>query len=106
MSWQNEVDELRRRQSMAEAMGGAEGIARQRRQGKLTVRERISALADPGSFREFSALTGTGSYENGDLTGFIPKPSVDGTITLDGRKVIVSAGDFTVRGGSGGRRGG
>lgn len=38
MSWENEVDELRRRQAMAEAMGGAEGVARQRRQGKLTVR--------------------------------------------------------------------
>ena len=106
MSWQNEVDELRRRQSMAEGMGGPEGIARQRRQGKLTVRERIATLADPGSFREFMGLSGTGTYEDGALAGFIPKPSVEGTLALDGRKVVVNAGDFTVRGGSGGRRGG
>src|SRR5580658_7811303 len=35
MSWQEEVDELRRREAMARAMGGEEGIARQKRQGKL-----------------------------------------------------------------------
>ena len=38
MSWQEEVDELRRREALALAMGGEEGVARQRRQGKLTVR--------------------------------------------------------------------
>jgi acetyl-CoA carboxylase carboxyltransferase component len=105
MSWQPEIDELHRRKEMAKAMGGAEGIARQRRQGKLTVRERIAALADPGSFDEFMGFSGTGSYEGGKLTHFTPKPSVDGTMRLDGRKVVVSAGDFTVRGGSAGRRG-
>jgi acetyl-CoA carboxylase carboxyltransferase component len=106
MSWQDEVDELRRREAMAEAMGGAEGIARQRRQGKLTARERIAALADPGSFREFGALSGAGTYEHGELIGFTPKPAVNGMVTLDGRKAFVTAGDFTVRGGSGGARGG
>ena len=106
MSWQDEVDELRRREAMAEAMGGPEVIARQRRQGKLTVRERIAALADPGSFREFGALAGSATYEDGELTAFTPKPAVNGMLTLDGRRAFVTAGDFTVRGGSGGARGG
>jgi acetyl-CoA carboxylase carboxyltransferase component len=106
MSWQEEVDELRRREALALAMGGEEGVARQRRQGKLTVRERIDALADPGSFQEFMALTGTAAYEDGELKGFIPKAFVNGELTLDGRKVLVSANDFTVRGGSGGTHGG
>src|SRR5580704_1398119 len=106
MSWKTEVDELQRRQGMAEAMGGPEGVARQRRTGKLTARERIAALADPDSFREFMALSGAGTYENGELSSFTPKPFVDGTLMLDGRRAIVTAGDFTVRGGSGGRRGG
>jgi acetyl-CoA carboxylase carboxyltransferase component len=106
MSWQEEVDELRRREALAQAMGGEEGVARQRRQGKLTVRERIAALADPGSFREFMALVGAGAYQGGKLTAFTPKAFVNGFLTLDGRKVIVSANDFTVRGGSGGTRGG
>jgi acetyl-CoA carboxylase carboxyltransferase component len=106
LSWQKEVDELRRRQAMAAAMGGPEGIARQRQRGKLTVRERVEALADPGSFREFMGLVGEGTYEQGELTAFTPKPSVDGMLEVDGRKVVVSASDFTVRGGSAGGRGG
>ena len=106
MSWQEEIDELNARLRMAEAMGGAEGIARQRKQGKLLVRERIAAIADPGSFDEFSALAGHGTYEDGKLQHFLPKPVVTGMMKLDGRKVVVTAGDFTVRGGSGGHRGG
>lgn len=104
MTWQPEVDELERRRGMAHAMGGPEGIARQHAQGKLTVRERIDALADPGSFREFGELIGHATYEDGALASFRPKASVEGFCELDGRKVIVSGGDFTVRGGSGGSR--
>ena len=106
MSWQDEVDELERRKRLAEQMGGADGIARQRARGKLTVRERIDALADAGSFREFMGLSGDAQYAGAELTGFTPKPSVEGSCTLDGRKVFVTAGDFTVRGGSASTRGG
>jgi acetyl-CoA carboxylase carboxyltransferase component len=106
MSWKPEVDELKRRQELAQKMGGPEGIARQRERGKLTVRERIDALADPGSFREFMGLVGRARYENGQLEDFTPGGVVEGTCTLDGRKVIVTAGDFTVRGGSSGGSGG
>ncbi|MGI8553213.1 MAG: acyl-CoA carboxylase subunit beta [Dehalococcoidia bacterium] len=98
--WQPEVDELERRQELARRMGGSEGIARQRARGKLTVRERIAALADEGSFREFIGLAGQGVYENGELVDFRPKPAVEGICRLDGRKVVVSGGDFTSRGGS------
>lgn len=98
--WQSEIEELARRRELARRMGGPEGIARQHAQGKLTVRERIAALADPGSFREFMGLMGHGVYENGGLVDFRPKPSVEGMCTLDGRKVIVTGGDFTTRGGS------
>jgi len=106
MSWDKEVDELTQRQRLAEMMGGADGIARQHQRGKLTVRERIAALADAGSFREFMGLAGSGDYTGGELTGFTPKPAVEGACALDGRKVIVTAGDFTVRGGSASSRGG
>lgn len=102
MSWQAEVDELERRRELAAAMGGPEGIARQHSRGKLTVRERIDALADAGSFREFSPLVGQANYTGLELTGFTPKASVEGMCTIDGRKAIVTGGDFTVRGGSGG----
>ncbi len=108
MSWQPEVDELEQRRALARAMGGAEGIARQHSGGKLTVRERIDRLADPGSWREFRTLAGAAVYgESGELVSFTPKGAVEGLCSLDGRKVVVSAGDFTVRGGSGGsERGG
>ena len=102
MSWQREIDELERRRQLAREMGGEEGIARQRRRGKLTVRERLDALADPGSFREFLGLQGQGVYEGEQLVSFTPKPAVDGFCRLGGRKVVVTAGDFTVRGGSAG----
>jgi len=106
MSWLEEVDELGRRRALAERMGGDEGVARQRRNGKLTARERIDRLADPGSFREFMALRGAGRYESDLLADFTPKPFVCGVVQLEGRKAFVTAGDFTVRGGSGGAHGG
>jgi len=58
MSWQPEIDELQRRRQLAEACGGAEAVAKHHAHGKLTVRERVAALADPGSFREVGKLAG------------------------------------------------
>ena len=106
MTWQPEVDELQRRLELASRGGGAAGIERQRKRGKLTAQERVEALADGGSFRPFQSLAGQGTYEDGKLVDFTPKPSVSGFISIDGRKVVVNASDFTVRGGSGGREGG
>ncbi len=60
--WQPEIDELNYRQQLAQQMGGEAGIARQRRRGKLTVRERIDALSDPGSFQETGGLAGSATY--------------------------------------------
>ena len=78
MSWQPEVDELRKRQELARRMGGEAGIARQRKRGKLTVRERIDALTDPDSFEEFAGLVGSATYEDNELVDFTPKGSVEG----------------------------
>ena len=106
MSWEKEVGEIERRKAFARQMGGPEGVERQKKRGKLTVRERIDRLVDQGSWNEFLGLTGHGRYEGAELVGFTPKPSVDGEAKIDGRKVIVTGGDFTVRGGSAGSRGG
>jgi acetyl-CoA carboxylase carboxyltransferase component len=102
MSWQEEVTELARRKALAAGMGGPAGIERQHAQGKLTARERIDAFVDAGSFREFAGLVGNATYDQGTLATFTPKASVDGFCRIGGRRVVVSAGDFTVRGGSGG----
>ena len=106
MGWETEVEEIARRRQFALGMGGAEGIKRQHDRGKLTVRERIERIADADSFREFMGLMGNARYEGKDLTHITPKGSVEGFCQLDGRKVVLSAGDFTVRGGSGGTGGG
>jgi acetyl-CoA carboxylase carboxyltransferase component len=66
MTWQEEVDDLKQRKRLAEQMGGPEGVERQHKRGKLTVRERIVLLADPGSFREIGALGGFASYDDDD----------------------------------------
>lgn len=52
MSWKEDVDELNRRKQMAYEMGGKDSIAFHHGRGKLTVRERIEKLEDPGSFRD------------------------------------------------------
>ncbi len=105
MSWKPEIDEIEQRHALAREMGGAERVARQHARGKLNVRERLDLLCDKGSFREFMALSGTGVYQGEKLETFSPRPMVEGTCRLRGRRVIVSAGDFTVSGGFGRSKG-
>ena len=100
MVWQPEIDELKYRQELAAKMGGTEGIERQRKRGKLTVRERIDRLADPNSFQEIGGLAGSATYEDDKLTAFTPANMVTGICAIEGRKVVLAGGDFTVRGGA------
>ncbi|MBI2467867.1 MAG: methylmalonyl-CoA carboxyltransferase [Candidatus Rokubacteria bacterium] len=100
MSWEPEIDELRRRLGLARAMGGPENVERQHKAGRLTVRERIERLLDPGSFHETGALAGRATYEGDRLVGFRPANFVMGTGRIDGRRVVVGGDDFTVRGGA------
>src|SRR3954464_7315975 len=81
-------------------MGGEERVARQHSSGRLTVRERIERLFDEGSFRETGALAGRGSYEDGELTDFLPANCVGGRGRIEGRPAVVQGDDFTVRGGA------
>ncbi len=101
MTWEKEVAEIARRGKMAEAMGGAEKLARQKAQGKLNVRQRIAALVDKASFREIGKLGGVGDYDaKGNLTGVLPANILFGRAKIEGRPVVVQADDFTVRGGA------
>ncbi len=100
MVWQPEIDELERRRALAEQMGGEAGIAEQRRRGKLTVRERIELLTDAGSFREIGQLAGAATYDGNELVDVRPSNNVIGVASLNGRKAVITAGDFTVRGGA------
>jgi acetyl-CoA carboxylase carboxyltransferase component len=99
--WQPELDELRIRERLAREMGGPDKVERQHAGGRLTIRERIDRLVDAGSFREIGAIAGTGSYDaQGRLTAFTPSNRISGRALIDGRPVVVSGDDFTVRGGS------
>ncbi len=101
MTWQPEVDELRRREGFAKKMGGEASVDRHHSKGKLTVRERIDKLLDEGTFHENGALGGKAEYdEDGQLTEFLPANYVFGTGRIQGRKTVVGGDDFTVRGGA------
>ncbi|MBM4452507.1 MAG: methylmalonyl-CoA carboxyltransferase, partial [Chloroflexi bacterium] len=99
MDMESMLAELRKRREEALAMGGPEKIARQHQQSKLTVRERIELLFDPGSFQEYGLLTSHIGWKPGEKLS-----AADAVITgfgsIDGRRAGVIADDFTVLGGS------
>jgi acetyl-CoA carboxylase carboxyltransferase component len=64
MSWEPELEELRRREELARRMGGDERVERQHASGRLTVRERIERLLDAGTFHETGALAGRATYRD------------------------------------------
>ena len=78
MTWEPELEELRRRRELAHRMGGEERVARQHASGRLTVRERIGRLLDDGTFHETGELAGAGRYgDDGELADFLPANMVD-----------------------------
>jgi acetyl-CoA carboxylase carboxyltransferase component len=100
MGWERELEELRRREQLARRMGGEERVERQHASGRLTVRERIDRLFDPGTFHETGAIAGRAEYGGEELEDFLPANVVIGQGRLDGRRAIVEGDDFTVRGGA------
>jgi len=98
MSASERLAELLRR---AELGGGDDRLKRQHDAGKLTARERIALLLDPGSFDEMDALVTHRCQDFGMADEVIPGDGVVcGSGTIDGRLVYAFAQDFTVFGGS------
>ena len=95
------ADALRERRAAFEAMGGAERVARQHADGKLTVRERIDLLFDTATFQELGLLAHHQGREPAMQGKHTP---ADGCVTgvgrVDGRRVALIAYDFTVMAGS------
>jgi len=95
------IERLRELREQAKLGGGQARIDRQHARGKLTARERIERLVDPGSFRELDMFVthrtvGFGIEERKILSDSV----VTGWGTIDGRLVYVFSQDFTVFGGS------
>jgi len=101
LPFEKDLEELKRRRHQALQMGGPEKVKRQREQGKLTARERIELLMDPGTFQEYGLLATHQSHRPEMADRITP---ADGVITgfgrIDGRRAGVIAEDFTVLGGS------
>jgi methylmalonyl-CoA carboxyltransferase 12S subunit len=100
---QEKINELRKRREKAMQGGGADKLDKQRKQGKLTARERIDVMVDPNSFEE----AGLFAEHRATLFGMAGKSfPADGVITgaasVSGRLVHLASQDFTVSGGSAG----
>ena len=103
LTMQEKIELLRQRREQLEAGGGEKRVERQHAQGKLTARERIAELIDPGSFQE----TGMFAEHRAVLFGMAgTKVPADGVVTGEGtvlgRLVHVASQDFTSSGGSAG----
>ena len=90
---EDRINRLREAKAKASLGGGQEKIDKEHEKGKLSARERIDLLLDPGSFNEFNMLV---KYRIGAPGDGI----VVGHGTIDGRRVCVYSHDATVFGGS------
>ncbi len=91
------VAELRERTSLVAQGGGEKAVERHRSRGKLTARERIDRLVDPGSaFLELNALAAWELYDGDAPSAGI----VTGIGIVEGRQCVLVANDATVKGGS------
>src|SRR5580704_6127394 len=91
------VAELRERLIAVREGGGAEAIAKHRKRNKLTARERIERLIDPGSgFLELSALAANGMYGDDSPSAGV----VTGIGVVEGQHCVIVANDATVKGGT------
>ena len=95
------LDDLHHRQAVAEQGGGADRVAQQHKKGKLTARERLDLLLDPGSFTELDRFV---THRTSEFGMAARRPPGDGVVAgwgrIDERLVYVFAQDFTVFGGS------
>jgi propionyl-CoA carboxylase beta chain len=101
MNLEQKLAELKKRNRLAEEGGGAQRRERQHREGKMSARERIDFLLDPGTFEETDKLV---THRSNDFGMAEQKYYGDGFITgygrIDGRLIFIFAQDFTVFGGS------
>jgi acetyl-CoA carboxylase carboxyltransferase component len=95
------IERLERMRAEAQQGGGPVRVERQHAWGKLTARERLDLLLDPGSFTELDAFVTHRATEFGlDRQHFLGDGVITGHGTIDGRLVFVFSQDFTVFGGS------
>src|SRR5437588_3204708 len=101
MTMRDKLELLHQKRSESEQGGGVERIATQHQKGKMTARERLDVLLDPGSFVELDRFV---THRATDFGLADQKVLGDGVVTgwgrVEGRLVYVFSQDFTVFGGS------
>ncbi len=98
---QERIKELMELRNQARLGGGEKRIETQHKKGKLTARERLALLLDPGSFEEFDMFVSHRCIDFGlETQTYLSDGVVTGYGTIDGRLVYVFSQDFTVFGGS------
>src|SRR6201988_4897149 len=101
MNLEQKLEELKKRDHLAEEGGGARRREKQHKEGKMSARERIEFLLDEGTFEEFDKMV---THRCTDFGMAEQKTYGDGFVTgygrIEGRLVFVFAQDFTIFGGS------
>jgi acetyl-CoA carboxylase carboxyltransferase component len=92
------VDDLATQEDTIRLGGGPKAVERQHEKGRLTARERIDRLADPGSFFELGLWAAWGMYA--EWGGAPSAGVVTGLAMIEGRRVMVIANDATVKAGA------
>ena len=105
MSTEEQIERLRRLREEHEHAGSQRAVDKQHEAGKMTARERLDALLDPGSFVEIDTLVRHRAHGFGIEKR---RPAGDAVVTgwgtVDGRTIFVFAEDFAVFGGASARR--
>jgi len=97
--WRGEVARLREEEERLRLGGGAVAQEKQRAQGKMTARERVAALCDPGAeFQELGIWAAEGMYQ--EFGGAPAAGVVAGMGRISGREAVVVANDATVKAGA------
>lgn len=94
---QTRLEQLKKLRRQVQAGGGPKRVEKQHKAGKMTARERIEMLLDPGTFSEINTFAGDPEINSLKNPG---EGVVTGYGLIDGRKVYLFAQDFTVAGGS------
>ncbi|MFW5683112.1 MAG: carboxyl transferase domain-containing protein, partial [Phycisphaeraceae bacterium] len=103
MTMAERIEELRAKRQELEAMGGDKRIEKQHAAGKLSARERVAGLLDPGTFQEQNAFAKHRATHFGMADKDLPADGVvTGCGTIDGRLVHLASQDFTTAGGAAG----
>ena len=101
MSWEKDINEIKKREKLSLKQGGEEAVNKQHAKGRKTLRERIDFILDKDSFDEIGKISGSANLNDlGELEEFTPANFLLGFGKINKRDIIIGGEDFTLKGGS------